>query len=362
MNTLDKAKILSSAGKYDSCGPKMCEVNVNKGLGSIYHAKAEHKTCRIFKTLMDNNCSFDCKYCQNSNHCTKKTKARYEPEEFASLFNYLNKNMDVNGLFISSAISKNPDKVTEDMIDAVSIVRKKYNFKGYVHFKVLPGTGKDMIKRASEISDRMSINIEAPNKSVMSELSNCKDYKNDLLKRQRWISKLNLMSGQTTQIIINDLATDKEMLKTIKIQYEEIRLKRVYYSAFSPVKGTPLENEKACDKKREARLYNIDFLSRTYNYKIKEFEDIMHDGMLPREDPKLALAKKNFDSPVDINEAEYDDLIRVPGIGPVTAKRILKRKKNINSYSELDKLGGFVKRAKPFINIRGKRQKMLCEF
>jgi predicted DNA-binding helix-hairpin-helix protein len=362
MDVLEKAKVLSKAGEYDSCGPKMCQININSGLGGIYNAKAEHKTCRIFKTLMDNNCSFDCKYCSNSNHCTKKKKASYEPEELSSLFNHLHKKLSVNGLFISSAVSGNPDKVTEKMISAVSIVRKKYRFKGYVHFKVLPGTSYDMIKRASELSNRMSINIESPNKSVLKEFSDCKDYKNDLLKRQRWISRLNLGSGQATQIIVNDLSTDKEILKTIDKQYNEIKLKRVYYSAFHPLKGTPLEKEKPCSPKREEHLYNIDFLLRDYKYKIKEFDIILKDEMLPKEDPKLALAKATFDSPIDINEAKYDVLIRIPGIGPKTASRIIAKKQKISSYSQLSKYGGWIKRAKPFIKVNGKTQKMLTEF
>lgn len=362
MNVLEKANILSKAGEYDSCGPKMCQVNINSGLGGIYHAKAEHQTCRIFKTLMSNDCSFDCKYCQNSNHCTKKAKAKYEPYELATLFNYLHKKLNVNGLFISSAVSGNPDKITENMIEAVFLVRKKYSFKGYVHFKVLPGTSFDMIKRASELSNRMSINIEAPNKSVMQELSDCKDYKNDLMKRQEWISKLKLGSGQVTQMIINDMATDKDVLKTIDYEYSEMKLKRVYYSAFQPVKGTPLEKEKACEIKRQNYLYNVDFLVRGYNYKIKEFNTILKDDMLPKEDPKIALAKANFDSALDINEANFNELIRIPGIGPRTASKIIYHKTKIKSYQELDKLGAWIKRAKPFISVNGKRQKMITEF
>lgn len=361
MNVLEKANILSKAGKYDSCGPRMCEVNVNSGLGGIYHAKAEHQTCRIFKTLMDNDCSFDCKYCSNSNHCTKK-KAKYEPKELATLFNYLNKKLDVKGLFISSAVSGNPDKIAGKMIEAVSIVRKKYNFKGYVHFKVLPGTSYDMIKRASELSNRMSINIEAPTKSVLQELSNCKDYKNDLLKRQRWISKLKLGSGQVTQMIINEMSTDKQVLKTMNWEYTDMKLRRVYYSAFKPIKGTPLEKSQPCDKKREHHLYNVDFLLRSYNYKVKEFDNILDNNMLPNEDPKLALAKSNFDSPLDINEAEYNDLIRIPGIGPRTASKIISKKQKINSYNDLNKYGAWIERAKPFIKINGHTQKMLTSF
>ena len=361
MNTFEKAKILGEGGKYDSCGPKMCEVKVDRGLGGIYHAKAEHKTCRIFKTLMDNSCSFDCKYCGNASGCSKK-KARYDPDELAMLFDYLNKELAVEGLFLSSSVAGNPDKMTERMIEAVRMLRFKHRFRGYVHFKVLPGTSYELIKQASEVSNRMSINIEAPNRGVLSELSSCKDYKVDILRRQAWISRLNLRSGQTTQMIINNMATDKDVLKMVNWEYTNLNLKRVYYSAFRPVKGTPLENEKAEPLSRQNHLYNADFLMRQYNYKLKEFDLIMGDGMLPNEDPKMALAKATFDGAIDINNASYDELIRIPGIGPKTAGRIIARKEKITKYEQLHEFGGLVKRAKPFIEVDGKRQTMLMEF
>ncbi|UCH12315.1 MAG: hypothetical protein JSW18_05740, partial [Candidatus Omnitrophota bacterium] len=119
MNTLEKAKVLTHSGSYDSCGPKACEVTVNSGLGGIYYAKAEHRTCRLFKTLMDNSCSFDCKYCANSTSSCDKRKASYEPSELASLFIHLMKKLWVDGLFLSSAVNGNPDKVTVKMLEAV---------------------------------------------------------------------------------------------------------------------------------------------------------------------------------------------------------------------------------------------------
>jgi len=361
MNIFTKANILSSAGHFDSCGPKMCEVNIKEGLGGIYHAKAEHESCKIFKTLMDNSCTFDCKYCQNT---CKKNKASFEPQELAKLFNHLHKTLDVNGLFISSGVAVNPDHATSKMIEAVKMVRKEYNFKGYVHFKVLPGVSKYLIEEASLYANRMSINVEAPNKSVLSEYSTCKDFKNDILKRQSWIKDIGLKSGQSTQVVLSRLSSDKDILKLMHYEYDYLKLKRVYYSAFSPVSGTALENEPAEPKVRESRLYNVDFLVRTYGYKYKEFLRIMDSDMLPRSDPKLELAKIAFDRPVDINESSYEELIRIPGIGPKTAKIILNktRLEKISSFSQLDSLGVHIDRAKPFIEINGMRQANLGEF
>jgi len=358
MNVLERAKVLADAGRYDSCGPKGCEVKVLAGLGGIYHAKAEHKTCRLFKTLMDNNCSFDCKYCQNASGCDNK-KASYTPEELATLFNYLHKHFKVDGLFLSSSVAGDPDEVTERMIEAVRIIRQKYGFNGYVHFKVLPGASYELIKRAAELATRMSINIEAPNETILEELSSCKDYKTDILRRQEWISELNLSGGQTTQVIVNDMATDEEILRMLDREYKKFDLRRVYFSGFKPIKGTPLENEKPCPLHRQNLLYKVDFLMRVYGYGIEEFKLIMEGGMLPYEDPKLALAKATFDSPIDINEASYEELVRIPGIGPKAARKIVESKGKITSYRELKGLGVWVKRAKPFIEVNGKKQTML---
>jgi len=342
---------------------------VKEGLGGIYHAKAEHPNCKIFKTLMSNTCIFDCKYCGNT--CSKK-KAEYEPKEVATLFKHLHEKLDVNGLFLTSGINKDPDSMTQKMIEAVRIIRNEHKFEGYVHFKVLPGTSYELIKQASELATRMSINIEAPNKSIMSELSDCKEYKTDILRRQAWISRLNLWSGQTTQMVVNRFSSDKDVLKMTKWEYNVLNLKRVYYSAFRPVQGTKLEGEKAEPISRQNHLYNVDFLVRSYGYDFKEFEMIMEDGMLPNSDPKLEIARKEFEKPLDVNSAGYEELIRVPGIGPKTAQKIVEARRRstrgesggrkIRSFADLDLIGCSVHRAKPFISIDGKRQATLVEY
>ncbi len=239
MDILKKAKILADSGRYDSCGPKICATKITKGL-TTFTANNEHKDCRMFKTLMSNSCKYDCKYCTN---CNNKNKVEFEPQELAKTFNYLQKNLNLNGLFLSSGVTTTPNKTTEKMIEAVKIIRK--TFKAYIHFKVLPGTSYELIKQASELCNRMSINIEAPNKSTLNEFSSVKDYKNDILKRQAWIKNLNLPSGQSTQLIVSEHSTDKEIIKMLDWEYEKIKLKRFYFSAFQPVKGTAFENKQA---------------------------------------------------------------------------------------------------------------------
>jgi predicted DNA-binding helix-hairpin-helix protein len=219
-----------------------------------------------------------------------------------------------------------------------------------------------LIKQASELSTRMSINLEAPSKGVLNELSTCKDYKIDILRRQAWISRL--CKNQTTQMIVSKFCTDRDVLKMTKWEYEKIKLKRMYFSAFKPVKGTPLENEKAEPMSRQNRLYNVDFLVRHYSYEFRDFEQIMDNGMLPNEDPKRAWARANFEGGIDANEASYGELIKVPGIGPKTARKIVveRKERKIEKPRHLQSKGVILKRARPFLKINGYRQKMLAEF
>lgn len=361
MDVLEKAKILTNSGNMDSCGPKMCKIDVEPGLGGIYHAKANHQTCRLFKTLMDNKCAHDCHYCSNSSNCKNK-KVSYEPKELVDLFSHLNKNLAVDGLFLSSGVSGNADRSTEKMIEAVKMLRVDRGFKGYIHLKVLPGVSRDLVKQGSLYANRMSINIEAPSSGQLNEISSCKDYKIDILRRQAWVKSLGLSGGQSTQMILTQNSTDKDVLRMVDWEYDKMKLRRVYYSSFKPVKGTIMQNVKEQPLFREQKLYNIDFLVRDYNYKFKEFNSIMDNGMLPNSDPKLELAKLNYSGRVDVNEASYEELIRIPGIGPTSAKRIVENQGKILRFAHLDKLGATLFHAKPFINVNGIKQCSLAEF
>lgn len=358
MSSLQKMKLLGEESQYDLCGcGSKKELKLPPKIGGLYKAMGQGGQCiTLFKTLYTNKCSYDCKYCTNCGG--KGKKAKYEPAELAKTFNNLRQQKLVDGLFLTSAIPKEPDPIVEEMIQSVKLIRYRYNFKGYIHFKILPGTSQHLVKEASKLSNRMSINLEAPNKSRLNELSTVKEFKSDILKRQRWISNVVPAGGQTSQMVVGaGDESDLEVLKMSDYEYKEFDMKRMYYSRFLPVKNTALENKQATPALREHRLYNVDFMMRQYNFKLNEFKAIMDDEMLPREDPKWALAKANFAGALDLNEASYGEIIRVPGIGPKTANNIINLRKNIKikKYEQLKNIGVILNRAKPFIEVNGNR-------
>ncbi|MBT3406860.1 putative DNA modification/repair radical SAM protein [Candidatus Woesearchaeota archaeon] len=374
MDVLEKVKILGDAGKWDACASSASnrKVTTKDRIGDasacgICHSFTENGRCiSLFKTLMTNSCKFDCKYCQNSTHCERKKTTQYKPEELAKVFMNLYVKNYVEGLFLSSGIVKNPDETTENMLEAINLIRNKYKFQGYVHFKVLPGTNRDLIKQANETADRLSINLEAPNHSRLSEISDIKDYKIDILRRQSYIKHLNPVAGQTTQLVVGGSdETDYEILKMIDWEYENMKLKRAYYSAFTPIQKTPLEFKDKTPLQREHKLYQVDFMMRQYDIKLREFRDIMANGDLPKGDPKVHLARERFDKPIDINEACYEDVIRIPGIGPQGAQKIMSLQhtgQKITKRIQLHSMGIVLKRAEPFIKINGHSQQTLTAY
>lgn len=350
-----KVNTLMQANHHDTCGPKS-----RPDLGAIYHSKNNRKGCLLFKTLYTNACINDCSYCINT---SKDKKQSYTPKELSETFINLYKNNLVEGLFLSSAIPKDSGKIMEDMLSTVELIRYKYHFNGYIHMKILPGATYDNIKRASRLAQRLSINIEAPNADRLSDLSSTKDYKIDILRRQRWLKNMNLPHGHTTQFIVGAAGeTDLEILNMLDYEYNNLDLTRGYFSAFTPCEKTALENKEKTPKLRETRLYNTDFLLRKYNYKIKDIEEVLDDNNnLRTEDPKVLIAKNQIKKPLDINSATYSDLVRIPGIGEITAKRIIHKRKTcpIKRRLDLKNAGVIIKRADPFLKINGWSQKRI---
>ena len=212
-------KIQQLENSFDVCGRSKKEC----GTDFIYDSSSPRGKCPLFKPLMSNKCSYDCKYCIN-NKKTRQANLNFEPKELAQTFIYLQKKHMLHGLFISSAIDKDPNLVTEDMIESVSLIRNKYKYQGYIHFKILPGTNYDLIKQASEFADRLSLNIECPSSPRLSEIANVKDFKIDILRRQAWIKKLH--DNQTTQLIVGAAdETDLEVLKMVDWEYKNLEKK-----------------------------------------------------------------------------------------------------------------------------------------
>ncbi|MFH0869720.1 MAG: helix-hairpin-helix domain-containing protein [archaeon] len=366
MDVIDKARILGDSGKYDVCGGEICKPPEFTGglqnLPGIIKAKSENgHFCSLLKTLQTNSCKYDCKYCANRAGGCQKKLASFEPHELAGLFNVLVQKRIVAGLFLSSGVAGDANSATEKMLQTVRLVRHKYHFQGYIHFKVLPGTNYELIKQASELSSRLSINVEAPSKSRLNELTSVKEFKSDILLRQRWISQMKLSGGQTTQIIAGaGNETDLEIIKMAKWEYERMNIRRCYYSSFSPVKGTPLENKEKVPVNRSNHLYNVDWLLRVYKYNVSSIKEILINDMLPDKDPKLAIAEKTMTDPIDINYASYEELIRIPGIGIKTAEKIMAvREKSRLGEKSVRKCGVIMQRALPFVKINGERQSRL---
>lgn len=255
----------------------------------------------------------------------------------------------------------------DEMIKTVEILRFKYRFPGYIHLKILPGASLSYVERAIELADRVSINLEAPNQERLSRISANKDF-DDLLLRMKWINAITsrgkpLSSGHTTQFVVGAAdETDRELLGTTWNLYQKLGLTRAYFSAFRPVEGTPLEGHSPTSPIREHRLYQADFLLRRYGFK---FEELAFDvqGNLPLNlDPKVVWALNHPEKfPVEVNKASYQELLKVPGIGPSSASRIVRDrlKSKFHTLEELRSTGAVVRRAAPFILINGRSQEPL---
>lgn len=354
-----KVEMLSRSTIYDRCCYKR-----NDG-GSMIYSASLRNGCRIrlFRTLFTNECYHQCGYCPNagrvSNGCS------YTPEELSDLVSKLRIYGRIDGLFLSSGAGKDEDSTMEGMVETVRILRERHGFSGYIHLKILPGTSRHLIEQAVELADRVSINIEAPSGDVMQELSPTKDYESDILDRQRCIRDIltrGSRGSQTTQLVVGAAGeTDLEIFERVVREYREMGVSRVYYSAFVPLKGTVFENKKPQLRWRESRLYQLDWLYRVYGLSPDELKNAFDDdGFLINQDPKVTLARESLEGPLDVNEADLQSLIRVPGIGLESARRIIsyRRKKRIKSFSDLHKLG-IRRKAMPYLKINGWVQKSL---
>ena len=375
----EKLRILSDAAKYDvSCSSSGSgRKNTNNGLGNgaisgICHSwSADGRCVSLLKILMTNYCIYDCKYCI-SRKSNDIERAILTPDEIVRLtMNFYRRNY-IEGLFLSSGVIKNADYTMEQMIAVAKKLRLEENFNGYIHMKVIPGASRELIREIGLYVDRVSVNIElaeskalkllAPDKkptdiSTSMGLIRKNQIQNTEEKKLFKSTPSFIPAGQTTQMIIGAGGeSDYAILSKSENLYKNFGLKRVYYSAYVPVnKSGILANTDAVPMLREHRIYQADWLLRFYNFKAEEILDEKNPFIDPLLDPKANWAVQNWHLfPMEINRASYKDLIRIPGIGVTSAKRIvMARRHNVIKYEHLKKLGVVIKRAKYFITVNG---------
>lgn len=367
MDILDKLKILADSAKYDaSCSSSgSSRRNTQSGIGNgdssgICHSwGADGRCISLLKILLSNNCIYDCKYCIN--RCTNQVKrATFTPQEIADLtINFYKRNY-IEGLFLSSAVIKSPDYTMELLVKTVELLRKEYNFNGYIHCKTIPGSSQELINKLGNLVDRMSINIELPSNDSLKLLAPQKQ-KNAILEPMKYVAtgitqnKLEkskyknkfVPAGQTTQLIIG--ATPESDLKILKLSqglYKKMHLKRVYYSAYVSINNDKnLPALKSPPLLRENRLYQADWLLRFYGFKAEELLDETHPNFNNILDPKCDWALRHLDKfPVEINKADYFTLLRIPGIGVISAKKIIRARRSFAlDFKALKSLGVVLK-------------------
>ncbi len=388
MNLLDKLTILTDAAKYDaSCTssgvirgsrPGMIGNTSSSIAGCCHSFSADGRCISLLKVLMTNYCVYDCKYCVNRrSNDTRRTA--FTPRELAELTVQFYRRNYIEGLFLSSGVLRDPDYTTLRMIETLRLLRREFVFNGYIHAKAIPGTSPELVQQLGYLADRLSVNIELPSQKGLAALAPDKS-KAAILAPMRLIeaqgrqNKEELVkyrhapafapAGQSTQLIVGATEdSDRHILHLTESLYDRYRLKRVFYSAYVPVVENPLLP--ALHTKppllREHRLYQADWLLRFYGFRADELLDDQHPNFDPMLDPKCYWAITHPEQfPVEIMTADLGRLLRVPGIGPTGARRILSaRRTGLLHFDDLKKMGIVLKRAQFFILCGGRMREGL---
>lgn len=380
----NRLKILTDGAKYDvSCSSSgsrrknTADGIGNASFGGICHSFTQDGRCiSLLKILMSNDCVFDCKYCPNR-HSADVERATITPEEVCELTMSFYRRNYIEGLFLSSAVFKNPDYTMELLLKTVTLLRKTYKFNGYIHLKGIPHADPIMTEQAASLVDRMSYNVELPGEqslkllapqktkasifNPMQELALGKqahalEHKKHTGRTQTKGTGRFLPAGQTTQMIVGaSPETDGQILRLSEYMYQRYDLKRVYFSSYLPVVQDPLLPTEKAGLLREHRLYQADWLMRFYGFTSDEISPVGEN--LPTEyDPKCAWALKNMQYfPVEVNTAPVELLLRVPGIGAKGAYKIVTARKHASlTFESLKKMRIVLKRAQHFITASGK--------
>ena len=382
MELLDKLNILADAAKYDAaCTSSGLDRSGRPGTvgstmmaGCCHSFSADGRCISLLKVLLTNYCVYDCQYCVNR-RSNDLPRAAFTPRELCELTMGFYRRNYIEGLFLSSAVIQNPDYTTERMIETLRLLREEYRFGGYIHAKAIPGADPLLTHRLGLLADRLSVNIELPSAQSLSRLAPDKG-RQAIFTPMKQIrdgitaSKQELKlyrhaprfapAGQSTQMIVGATPeSDRHILSLTQSLYNKYHLKRVFYSAYMPVSTSPLlpaPQDFQPPLLREHRLYQADWLLRYYHFRAEEILDENQPDLDPRMDPKCCWALRHLDFfPVEVNRADYEALLRVPGIGVRSARRILTaRRAGPLTFEGLKRLGVVLKRAQYFLTCSGR--------
>ncbi len=376
---MDKLKILADGAKYDvSCSSSGSSRSNSGGIGSaafcgICHTWTSDGRCvSLLKILMTNACIYDCAYCVNR-RSNDTPRVALSPAEVAELTIGFYRRNYIEGLFLSTGVVRSPDYTMELLIQAVRTLREEYRFNGYIHLKLVPGADPLLVQQAGLWADRVSINLELPTRESLQLLAPDKS-RDSVVQPMRQVNQLITVNraerkqsrkvprfapaGQSTQLIVGaSNESDRQIVQLSEQLYQRMELKRVYYSAFIPVnQDTRLPTRPVAPLRREHRLYQADWLLRYYGFTADELLDEARPNLDNELDPKTGWALRHIALfPVEINRASYEELLRVPGIGVLSAQRIIRaRRQGHLGLDDLVRLGVVMKRARYFITARGR--------
>lgn len=321
---------------------------------------------KILKAMVTTACERNCHYCPFRAGRSKAKRLTFTPDELASGLDTLQQAGKVEGMFLSSGIIRGSVTTQDKIIDTAEIVRGKYDYRGYVHLKIMPGVGYDQLYRLMQLADRVSVNLEGPTQERLNALAPKKDFQRELLAMLHLAEQIRRdhpyekLANTVTQFVVGAVGdTDLELLSLSQHLYRQAHLTRVYYSAFSPVVQTPFENLPPADLLREFRLYQASFLLRDYGWRVEDFAFLNGGNLLTEVDPKRAWADQYLrHAPIDIMTANRAQLLRVPGIGPKGANAILqaRRRGRITELAHLRQLNIHApEQAAPYILLDGHR-------
>jgi putative DNA modification/repair radical SAM protein len=366
---MDSEEKLETLGGYDalydtdgsSRAARSPQMRQAPGGAGIFHAAAGGGRCiPLLRVLMTNVCENDCRYCSINCH-RQVRRISFEPEELAKTFMDMRRTGLVRGLFLSSGVAGGAAKTAERMLTTVEVLRLREQFSGYIHLKIMPGQPADYIERAVALADRVSVNIEAATPGYLVRIAPSKRYEaiippmEEVRRLQQRYPRL-LRAGQITQMVVGAAGeSDREILQMSQELYDRLAMRRVYYSGYQPVWGEELAPPASA--LRQHRLYQADWLLRFYGFRSWEvpFDE---RGSLPAElDSKAAWALLHPECfPLEANRASYEELLRVPGIGPVSARRLvaLRATCTFRDLKELSRVGVAVRRARQFLLLDGR--------